>query len=1130
MKCPKAAALRYAIFLACYLLRSGEGAAAEDAAEFISRVAAVASSRTYQATATSAASIESDPSTPASAPAPCQIAIPAKTNYLDDIPSQKTALISFWEAAGGPGWNPNAEFFFSQNASDLGLAGLLEETLDILEATAGPICSVLDAVHIFKQEGFIRPWLTPNASYCDWIGVGCCYAGAGFAEKFCTSGPQSIAFIVLPGVGLEGSIPDIFHALPDLQFLGLSDNPGLVGALPPMPPLLSSKLQFADFNNTGLSQCHDNTWGDPNDCLPNWLVANVSSQSAPAGFNAMLCPRLTFWRPNSTLPLIFPIIFEANPEGLFEWLAYLDKLAKTAGFAFDASGLSKGVAGRLTLLDAPPTLYGFRGCACLVNYHAILTRLDDGSFTMTCQSDVHISLALPVALPVATFGGLVFIVLMIFACVYKRVFRELEANRNARLKGRYKPGTLTEVQSRLLGLPQKELTLCMTDVSGSTALWEWDPVVMNKALAIQEECLRGLLSRHCGHEVYTEGDAFVLSFHDPLDGVRFVIDLQKELLKVAWPAELLQRPQAASVSVPGPNGEYLIFAGLRLRAVLHTGWPTKIEMHQTTRHISYSGPMVELTEALTTMPSGGQCIMSGQTYQRAFPHLQTLAEASQQKGQAEARTTWTAAARLAWSRMFHLQRGRHHEQESRALPAIASSAAGRKTRDLLPVTPQSDQSMSAVPLRTDWRLQSEHGESASGPCRSSLDGPGGFDGLQIAALRAISYSERTAYETGPKVIGDVAVLGDTEVSLTFLDMGIWAFHDFLGSELRESTPGFSGGQQVMPSFLDAPGSQMAAFLRPQQRAEAKASRSHVTIAFCSPCSTKGGQDSIGEAALYQYQSCIRTSLLLLGGYECQEMHGTFMLAFHNSRAATEWAVSAQLCLLRLSTSVGSATKALVARIGIAEGPMIKICPHKATGRADYFGQAVNRAARLREAATPGQIVVEWTMLGALAVQWESGPDPEALSASTQQLVVDNFSRLRDCKATPDHWRGLQETSGSVVRVLHKATSNVEVQLPTTVVNLNAASLGTYLLKGIQGDHNIWRIMPEELEARSSQMGKRSSVRKLQRGKATCVEPPAPDARPLKPQARLLDIFGLPMLPSEALLEAHRPLCSNGSGI
>ena len=59
-----------------------------------------------------------------------------------------------------------------------------------------------------------------------------------------------------------------------------------------------------------------------------------------------------------------------------------------------------------------------------------------------------------------------------------------------------------------------------------------------------------------------------------------------------------------------------------------------------------------------------------------------------------------------------------------------------------------------------------------------------------------------------------------------------------------------------------------------------------------------GQDILAQAALHQYQSCIRTSLLLLGGYECQEMHGTFMLAFHSSRAAAEWAISAQLCLLR----------------------------------------------------------------------------------------------------------------------------------------------------------------------------------------------------------------------------------------
>ena len=67
--------------------------------------------------------------------------------------------------------------------------------------------------------------------------------------------------------------------------------------------------------------------------------------------------------------------------------------------------------------------------------------------------------------------------------------------------GRCKPGTLSDAQSKLLGLPPKELTLCMTDVSGSTALWEWNPRVMDTALALQEGCLRSLLPKHSGHEV-----------------------------------------------------------------------------------------------------------------------------------------------------------------------------------------------------------------------------------------------------------------------------------------------------------------------------------------------------------------------------------------------------------------------------------------------------------------------------------------------------------------------------------------------------------------------------------------------------------------------------------------------------
>ena len=69
---------------------------------------------------------------------------------------------------------------------------------------------------------------------------------------------------------------------------------------------------------------------------------------------------------------------------------------------------------------------------------------------------------------------------------------------------------------------------------------------------------------------------YLCSFHDPLDGIQFVLALQLSLLKLPWPDKLLEQPQAASVR--DLDGGVLLFAGLRLRAVLHTGWPTTTEV------------------------------------------------------------------------------------------------------------------------------------------------------------------------------------------------------------------------------------------------------------------------------------------------------------------------------------------------------------------------------------------------------------------------------------------------------------------------------------------------------------------------------------------------------------------------
>lgn len=51
-------------------------------------------------------------------------------------------------------------------------------------------------------------------------------------------------------------------------------------------------------------------------------------------------------------------------------------------------------------------------------------------------------------------------------------------------------------------------------------------------------------------------------------------------------------------------------------------------------------------------------------------------------------------------------------------------------------------------------------------------------------------------------------------------------------------------------------------------------------------------------ALGRLKSCVRTSLLLCDGYECQEKEGTFLVAFASPRAAVEWALTLQLALMK----------------------------------------------------------------------------------------------------------------------------------------------------------------------------------------------------------------------------------------
>ena len=73
----------------------------------------------------------------------------------------------------------------------------------------------------------------------------------------------------------------------------------------------------------------------------------------------------------------------------------------------------------------------------------------------------------------------------------------------------------------------KFVTFVATDVEGSTELWEWNRNAMTLATETHDRLIRSQLSRFHGYEIVTEGDSFLLAFHDPADAIAWAITIQQ---------------------------------------------------------------------------------------------------------------------------------------------------------------------------------------------------------------------------------------------------------------------------------------------------------------------------------------------------------------------------------------------------------------------------------------------------------------------------------------------------------------------------------------------------------------------------------------------------------------------------
>ena len=75
----------------------------------------------------------------------------------------------------------------------------------------------------------------------------------------------------------------------------------------------------------------------------------------------------------------------------------------------------------------------------------------------------------------------------------------------------------------------------------------------------------------------TEGDAFTMAFHDPIDAIAWALNVQHRLLTLPWPAEILKHPECTKqTAADGTN--ILIFCGLRVRMAIHTGKPDSMQV------------------------------------------------------------------------------------------------------------------------------------------------------------------------------------------------------------------------------------------------------------------------------------------------------------------------------------------------------------------------------------------------------------------------------------------------------------------------------------------------------------------------------------------------------------------------
>lgn len=827
-----------------------------------------------------------------------------------------------------------------------------------------------------------RPFFTPNVTLCFWEGTSCCLEYSISAGTSATKSPEFLTnrtiFQIQPGFrifsplfqpsiqsldsqGYEVVLAYECESKLSLRALGLS-NYSLVGFVPPEIKLLGG-LEWLDMsNNVGLNGEIPLEMGE----MKYIISADFRNTTMHCGNHCPLPDFLSF--DNERLPTKY---VGMTCRGV----STQKDLVNETMLQFEGSGVYA--------LD--PDYFDFVTCECVPGYKAVRFKDNNGRQVLRCDlvkpgsGPVWYAIMIPVAVFVLLAGVLLW-------RYHATIYKEIRAGRVARIKRNSTPGLLTgknlqhvlQWQGMDIG-ESLEVSLVVTDVKGSSSLWEWQAVAMDVATEIHDKLMRRLIPKFCGYEVTTEGDSFTIAFHDPLDAIQYCLAAQLELLQQDWPEDFESNEETATVV--GKSGQ-LLFKGLRVRMAIATGPVDRVKIHSVTKRAEYYGGAAHEVTELSHYPDGGQVLMSRATYAHIIPRISGLLAPGKDELRVKRKQlgkTFMRALRkstvflrnksLSWSRRSNPKVPPVFLEQEDCIPVVIDMGTHVVGNIVLADESHLGNGTELVQVLSGRLIERAclfpALQTTSKLSPGFFDAPMALDGFRRMLCRHTSSKDVCVEMTGS------TIPRQTRVSMEIMN-------------------------QRNPI-----GAVVVVFCRVERYSEIAAYDLEVA-----------------EASLELYLETARRALTRCDGYECQEQDGTLMTAFLDPVKAVEWCLLLQESLMHVdwdprlleikaackvhfqdpwmdadhtSSSINALEAAdatapqvlwcgLRACMGLFQDVPVAVCPHRSTGRADYFGTFVNRAARLMGASMGGEVLLPMELAERVMDEMES---KEAESCKSQ---------------------------------------------------------------------------------------------------------------------------------------------------